>query len=439
MSEGYSLNSCHLLTADTASASSAIRKISLNILLVADVSIANVTSGSERVLYEQSTYLAKMGHEVHLLTRRLPLHKSDEEKIDEVKEWRYSYNKKLPYPFLKSLLFDCRRSFSSLQRKSSFDIINFHQPFSAVGVLSSRSSNGIPTIYTCHSLSFEEYCSRESPPRNAIEWISYRMQLLGRKLLEETALKKSSRIVTLSRYSKKKLEKVYDLPSEKIHVIPGGVDLNRFRPQKDKQTLRFRLGIPDGHFTLLTVRNLESRMGLENLILAMKRVVQEKTDTLLIMGGAGPLAQQLKDLAREAGVTDYVRFAGYIPEEELPSYYQMADLFILPTVELEGFGLVTVEALASGLPVLGTPVGGTKEILAHMGPEFLFADSTPESMAELILKTIQTWGSDSEAYTQISLKCRNAAEKNYSWDAHVIQLESLFRSICSPSNQNGDL
>jgi glycosyltransferase involved in cell wall biosynthesis len=257
------------------------------------------------------------------------------------------------------------------------------------------------------------------------------MQLLGRRLLEKKALKKSGRIVTLSRHTKKKLEKVYGLPSEKIYVIPGGVDLNRFRPPEDKPALRRRLAIPESSFIFFTVRNLEPRMGLENLILAFKKVVKKRKDILLTIGGEGPLAQGLRDLAREAGVRDYIRFTGYIPEEELPSYYQMADLFILPTRELEGFGLVTVEALASGLPVLGTPVGGTKEILSHMGPEFLFADSTPESIASLILETIKTWASDSGVYDEISRKCRRVAENHYSWSAHVTQLEDLFYSTCT--------
>jgi glycosyltransferase involved in cell wall biosynthesis len=109
----------------------------------------------------------------------------------------------------------------------------------------------------------------------------------------------------------------------------------------------------------------------------------------------------------------------------------MADLFILPTRELEGFGLVTVEALASGLPVLGTPVGGTKEILAHMGPEFLFSDSTPDSMAGLILKSMQTWATNREIYNEISQKCRMVAENHYSWDAHITTLENLFHDITS--------
>jgi len=408
----------------------------MNILFVADVSITSAASGAERVLYEQCTRLARKGHEVHLLTRRLPFHQSQGETIDGVKEWRYSFNKKLPYPFLRSTFHNCRSSFNSLQSNSSFDIINFHQPFSAVGVLSSRASRGMPTIYTCHSLSFEEYASQSSTPINFREWASFRMQLIGRKLLEKRVLSKSDHIVVLSEYTKGKLKKAYGISPAKIHIIPGGVDLNRFRPHEDKQALRNRLGIPNGHFTLLTVRNLEPRMGLESLILAFKNILEVQTHVFLVVGGEGPLAQDLKSLARETGVEDRVKFVGYIPEEELPYYYQMADLFILPTRELEGFGLVTVEALASGLPVLGTPVGGTKEILAHMGPEFLFSDATPDSMARLILKSMQGWAINPEIYNEVSRKCRKVAENHFSWDTHITRLENLFQVTVQQSKSN---
>jgi glycosyltransferase involved in cell wall biosynthesis len=370
------------------------------------------------------------------LTRRLPIHESNEEDIDGVKECRYSFNKKLLYPFLRSTFHNCRTSFNSLQSNSSFQIINFHQPFSAVGVLSSRASRGIPTFYTCHSLSFQEYASQSSPPTNSIEWLSYRMQLFARKLVEKTALRKSSHILVLSEYTKEKLKSAYGLPPAKTHVIPAGVDLNRFRPHDDKQSLRNRLGIPNAHFTLLTVRNHEPRMGLDNLILAFKKILEAKTNVFLVVGGEGPLTQDLKSLAKEMGVEESVKFVGYIPEEELPQYYQMADLFILPTRELEGFGLVTVEALASGLPVLGTPVGGTKEILTHMGPEFLFLDTTPDSMAKLILKSMQGWATNAEIYNEISRKCREIAENHYSWDTHIARLENLFEVTLKQSRSN---
>lgn len=410
----------------------------MKIFFIADVSIANVKSGSERVLYEQCTCLAGKGHEVGILTRRLKSHQSQMETIGGVKEWRYDFRKKLPYPFLKSIFSDSQHLFNAIQKKSAFHIINFHQPFTALGVLSSRTSRGIPKIYTCHSLSFEEYASQSSRPTDIREWVSYRTQLVGRKLLEKTVLKRSDNILVFSKYTKDKVIETYGINSAKVTVIPAGVDLTRFRPHNDKLLLRNRLGIPDDHFILLTVRNLELRMGLENLILALKEILKERKDILLIIGGEGPLAQDLKSLATEVGVEERIKFTGSISNQELPQYYQMADLFILPTKELEGFGLVTVEALASGLPVLGTPVGGTKEILAHMGPEFLFSDATPKSMARLILKSMQDWATNPEIYDEVSSKCRKVAEDHYSWDAHITRLENLFRVAVQQSASNSE-
>jgi glycosyltransferase involved in cell wall biosynthesis len=170
-------------------------------------------------------------------------------------------------------------------------------------------------------------------------------------------------------------------------------------------------------------------MGLENLISAFEIVQNGRRDVLLVIGGEGPLEPTLKNQVNQCELVDSVQFAGYIPDEELPSYYQMADLFILPTNELEGFGLVTVEALASGLPVLGTPVGGTREILTKLGSEYLFDDFGPESMAAGILKALNGWARNRAAYKKTSEICRKVAEQYYSWDAHVKRLEELYYSM----------
>ena len=127
-------------------------------------------------------------------------------------------------------------------------------------------------------------------------------------------------------------------------------------------------------------------MGLENLIVAFNELQKKAADIQLVIGGNGPLEDELMGLARSFGIEKKVHFTGFISEEQLPLYYQMADLFVLPTKELEGFGLVTLEAMASGLPVIGTPVGGTKEILTKFNTEFLFDDTTPESIATLALE-----------------------------------------------------
>ena len=409
----------------------------MKILLIADVSISKVIGGAERVLFEQSTRLQQRGHDVHILTRRLPGHSSDMEIIQGVKEWRFYLPDLKFLPLLKSTLLNCRGLFCDLQKKFSFDIINFHQPFTALGVLASKAARGIPIVYTCHSLSFEEFASRSSSPQNSIDWASYRLQIFARKLAEKVLFEKSNRIVVLSEYTREKILRKYGLSESKFDIIPGAVSLKRFSISENKSAIRRRLSIPENGFVLLTIRNLVPRMGLENLIIALQLVVERRKDILLALGGEGPLAEKLKDMARDTGVDNFVRFTGFIPEKELPSYYQMADLFILPTKDLEGFGMVTVEALASGLPVLGTPVGGTREILANLGTEFLFKDSSPASMAELILKTIELWNGDSKIRRNVSHKCRHVAERYYSWDTHIDQIEHLFQKMVYRSSNTG--
>ena len=292
----------------------------------------------------------------------------------------------------------------------------------------------VPKVYTCHSLSSEEYLSRTPQPTHPTEWPLLRFQVLARKLTEKALLRKSDRIVVLSKYTQEKLKKVYGLPASKVTIIPGGVDLERFKPSTNKIEIRTGLNLPRDHNILFTVRNLVPRMGLANLISAFKTVLSERRDLFLVIGGEGPLAPALRKQVEEYGIGNFVSFAGYIPDNQLPSYYQMADLFILPTKELEGFGMVTVEALSSGLPVLGTPVGGTKEILAHLGPKFVFADSNPVSVADLIIKTIKRWDEDPKGYNEISQKCRHIAERYYSWEGHIDRLEDLFHRMAHRAN-----
>jgi glycosyltransferase involved in cell wall biosynthesis len=401
----------------------------LNILFVADVSIASMIGGAERVLYEESTRLAKKEHNVRVLTRKLVDHELDVEQINGVEEHRYNFQEKLFPFFFKSIMSDCRRTFRSLEENFPFDVINFHQPFSAIGVLSLTGSPKVPYVYTCHSLSFEEYISRSYVPGNPLKWLLHQLQVKARKSIEQTVLKRSDQIVVLSEYTREKLERIYGLATSKVSVIPGGVDVERFRPSTDKAEIRISMNFPQDKFILFTVRNLVPRMGLENLISAFEIVQNGRRDLLLVIGGEGPLQPSLEEQARRCGVEDFVRFVGYIPDEDLPSYYQMADLFILPTTDLEGFGLVTVEALASGLPVIGTPVGGTREILAKLGPDHLFGDSTPQSIANGILKALNGWATNQGAYKNISETCRKVVEKHYSWDNHVSKLEELFHSM----------
>ncbi|MFH1078816.1 MAG: glycosyltransferase family 4 protein [Pseudomonadota bacterium] len=398
----------------------------MHILFVSDVSIQDVIGGAERVLFEQTTRLAARGHQVQILTRRLPEHQSGYAEIRNVKEWRYDINMNNAVSFFETTLQNGKRLFEEVNNANKFDCINFHQPFSAFAVLRSDSCRKIRKFYTCLSFAFEEYASRNAKPNSFSKRIAHSLHLLSRKWIEKRALSQSDMIVALSRFTCDKLLNVYGVLDEKITIIPGGIDLVRFHPATDRTAIRNRLHLSPEKTIFLTVRNLVPRMGLENLIRAMQDIVKSLPDIHLIIGGAGPLKDELSRLSHHLNLDQHIHFTGFIPEAALPEYYQAADIFVLPTVELEGFGLVTLEALASGTPVLGTPVGGTREILSRLDSRFIFADTTPASFSKLIIETIHGYRNQPDKWQHDSRRCRQFTEKFYSWDANVDATERLF-------------
>lgn len=401
----------------------------MNLLFASDVSIARVIGGAERVLYEETAGLARRGHGVHILTRRLPGHASGEAIIDGVREWRYDVRSGNGASFFLSTLVQARARFEQLQGRHAFDLLHFHQPFTAYAVLRSAVARPVRKLYTCHSLAYQEFISRNAKPRSIPARLRYLCEIRIRRFIEREALRQSDRIVVLSRFTKELLREAHGIAGERVDIIPGGVDLERFQPAADKAATRRALGIPGDRFVLLTVRNLVPRMGLENLLEAMTDVVREIPGVLLVIGGTGPLGEKLRRVVSERGIANHVLFAGFIPDERLADYYGMADLFILPTVELEGFGLVTLESLASGVPVLGTPVGGTIEILSRLDSNYLFSDPSPDAMASRIIAKYHSYAARPGLAHDETKRCRAFVKLYYSWSRRLDTLEALYSEL----------
>jgi glycosyltransferase involved in cell wall biosynthesis len=187
--------------------------------------------------------------------------------------------------------------------------------------------------------------------------------------------------------------------------------------------VRERLELPGNALLLLTVRDLEQRMGIDTLLEALTRLPKERPFYCLI-GGTGPLRGFLEKLCERLGLADRVRFLGYIREDQLPLYYQAADLFVLPTRAHEGFGLVTVEALACGTPVVGTPAGATPEILSPLNPRLVASSCEASSLASALQAAYPLV--DDEDFRR---RCRSYTEANYSWDLHAEILEKEISSV----------
>lgn len=156
----------------------------------------------------------------------------------------------------------------------------------------------------------------------------------------------------------------YVKPAERLHRLPPGVDTDRFQPGQGGDEFRNRWGLRD-RFVVGTVTRLVPRKGVEVLIRALPHVRRVVSDAALLIAGEGPRREELDTLARQLGVRDHVVFTGGLSDAELPAAYDALDVFALPThtrrlgVDVEGLGIVFLEAAASGVPVLVGASGGS--------------------------------------------------------------------------------
>lgn len=398
----------------------------MRILLVADVSIQRIHGGAERVLHAHATGLRRRGHEVLLVNRKADDRDPDSTTVEGIPVRQYGVWRGNPIGYFISSIFHARRCLANLAHEEGWDLIDVYQPLSGFAAAHSAKARGTPVIYTFLSPAPLELSIRAgSRARHPATRVAAAML----RRIEGAALARAERIVALSAYSRSLLTSLYGTPPEKVAIIPGGIDGARFHPPPDRRAVRRRLGVPEGVALLLTVRNLEHRMGLEALIEAMPPVIREHPATLLLIGGEGLLRPALEQRIASLGLDKHVRLTGYIPEVDLPSYYQAADFFILPTRALEGFGLVTVEALACGTPVLGTPVGATPEILNAIDGRLLFEGPEPGPMAAGIGRWLRDWGTEPGAYAALRARCRQLAEARYTWERAVEALEAELAHI----------
>ncbi|MGC4030155.1 MAG: glycosyltransferase family 4 protein [Tepidisphaeraceae bacterium] len=230
-----------------------------------------------------------------------------------------------------------------------------------------RPPREIPTVVHFHG-PYAAESAREGGGRLATAFKRY---------LERSVYRRADRLIVLSEAFRNVLCDGYGIAPERVAVIPGGVDVLRFTRayELSREEARQRLGWPTDRPIVLAVRRLAGRMGLEHLVDAMNDVRRRVPDALCLIAGRGRLADALADRIRAAGLEQHVRLLGFVPDADLPLAYRAADVSVLPTESLEGFGLSAAESLATGTPVLVAPVGGLPEVVRDLAPGLILAKS----------------------------------------------------------------
>ena len=236
---------------------------------------------------------------------------------------------------------------------------------------------GAPHAAMFHTLAEVKLRARasESEPRERID--AERRLVAGADPID--------RIIAATEHERRLLSQIYRVPSTRVAVVPLGADLNQFQPRPQAEA-RAALGIDPNERMVLAVGRIEPLKGFDILIRAMAQLSDRRGVVLSIIGGDDRASQELdalRAIAEEVGVTDAVRLLGPRPHEDLPAYYNAADVVAVPSF-YESFGLVAVEAMASGVPVVASRVGGLASTVADGRTGYLIPWRCPEPFAEKI-------------------------------------------------------
>ncbi|OGN02489.1 MAG: hypothetical protein A2655_02070 [Candidatus Yanofskybacteria bacterium RIFCSPHIGHO2_01_FULL_43_42] len=253
-------------------------------------------------------------------------------------------------------------------------------------------------------------------------------QLFLLNWLRGLIIKKADMVTVISNYLKEYVQKVSK--NKSIFLIPNGVDLKNF-PISIRQPAD-QFPITEKRKTIITVSRLVPKNGLGDLIKAF-RILNTKykiQDTKLLIIGDGKQREELFNLASGLGLKDRVEFAGSVPNVELQEYLSSASIFVRPSLS-EGLGIAFLEAMAAGLPIVATPVGGIPDFLkdpsTHSGQATgLFCKvNDPEDIAEKINRIL----TDDDLRNRLILNGRKLVEEKYTWDKIADQFKNLYDSI----------
>jgi glycosyltransferase involved in cell wall biosynthesis len=254
--------------------------------------------------------------------------------------------------------------------------------------------------------------------------------VLGNHPLLRFVLKNCDYLISNSSFTEQKTLEVY--PVENHIIISPGVNLERFYPQNNIHDLRKKLNIPENSIFILTIGKFIPRKGIEYLIKAMDILINRNNyqNLYLRIGGRGPLKEKYEQLIQKYQLQEYIEFTGYIPDEDIPSYYTEADMFVLPSIidekgDTEGLGVVFLEANACKTPVIGSCVGGIRDVIVNGENGYFVEEKSPEDIS----RKIELLENDKQLREKLGEKGRERVNKYFNWDSIAKKIIKIYKNL----------
>jgi len=373
-----------------------------------------VVGGVENYVYHLSKEFIKQGHDVKIYTSKSDRTAASTTKFDGIPVIRIPtlytiYNTPiLPSLFLRLI-------------KENADVIHAHLPHPMVYDITAFNCHvrRIPLIVTVHNL--------EVGSGSSLSSLNTLFSKLYSNSLLPLTLKFARRIITTTHQYIENADILKKMRS-KITVIPVGVDLRYLKSKYDKEKLKSELSLSD-KFVILFVSKLTAShryKGLIYLLKALARILKMMPGIQLFIIGKGELRPYYEELTRKLSIEDNVTFTGFVEEDMLIKYYNLADLLVLPSItKLEGFGMVALEALAFETPVITTDIAGVSEVLTK---EKCGLVVEPKNSLAL-MRAIQTFLLDDELARTMGKQGREIIVQKYNWSEISRRMLNLYQEF----------
>jgi len=359
------------------------------------------SGGTGHYVYNLSKKLVEKGHRVAVITRG----SWKGLRIERVKGINLYKTPFVPaYPFhVKIHGIYVSKLFRFLE--SSFDVVHFHVPLPP----SIRTS--LPTIVTVHAL-----VELEREMNKSIDLPSLERKLfsnfhysIGLKLLRNADL-----ITTVSKFVAKHVQKYFGYNWNDLPITRNGVDTKFFKPGKFQEKSSY----------ILYAGSLDYRKGLLDLVTSAKYICRVYPNIPFILVGTGPFERRLKKTVNKLGLYNNFSFVGNVNRDTLLKYYQKASIFMLPSY-YESMPCVLLEAMACGLPIIATSIGGTPEFVLNGKTGFLVPMQDPKALASVVLKLLR----NNDLREEIGKSSRERVERYYSLDTMTEKVLNCYKSI----------
>jgi glycosyltransferase involved in cell wall biosynthesis len=366
--------------------------------------------GIEKVVNEQSKRLLLRNFDPMVVTNRIGTPKKyyvDGVPVECYESLNIGFRLGIPYsiPTLPSLPIFVKAVASS-------KIIHAHGHPYLTSLIASKLAKQYnkPLVLTQHN-TFIEYNN-----------IFDQVELLNDLSIGKQNLNLADRIIAVSQATKEYMLRLGVKP-KKVEVVYNGVDLTKFRPIIGKrEEMRKKIGVSQDAIVVLTVRRLVYKNGIDTLMDCANSVIRKNRKIVFLVVGDGPDLNSVRLEIKRLGIESNFRLVGFVSDQDLPSYYNAADLFVLPSKSGEGLPLVVLESMASGLPVIATNVGGIKEILIDD-----YGQLVPPNRPDLLATSVLDFVEINDAPGKKELRAR--VEEKFNWETNVERLVEIYEEL----------